>query len=251
MKIEHIYIISLDTSDEFVNSAVDKLNKSNLPNKTGYTIMPAVNGINDIIHRDNVRKFGVSLYENWKLQNTDKEFWAREMSVGEIGCVLSHINVWKDAYKNGYGNVLILEEDFEPSEIKDNKLIWNILDELNSFDGIFFGTKLQTGSENQEVGLNSFLKAGFVYNAHAYILSKKGVCKIVETNLNKLMDNLIPTDEFLPATFTKHLRKDIDGIFETDMNVYVPKHEFDKFFSQNRHPQNKNSTTNPVEGIDY
>ena len=122
MKIEHIYIISLDTSDEFVNSAVDKLNKSNLPNKTGYTIMPAVNGINDIIHRDNVRKFGVSLYENWKLQNTDKEFWAREMSVGEIGCVLSHINVWKDAYKNGYGNVLILEEDFEPSEIKDNKL---------------------------------------------------------------------------------------------------------------------------------
>lgn len=251
MNISHIYVISLDTSDEFVNSVVDRLNRSNLPNHTGYTIIPAVNGVRDILHRDNVSKFGVSLYKDWKLQNTDKEFWAREMSVGEIGCVLSHISVWRDAYKNGYDNILILEEDFEPLDIKNDSSIWNILNELNSFDGIFFGSRLQVGSEHHDVGLNSFLKAGFIYNTHAYILSSSGISKIVETNLNKLLTNLIPADEFLPATFTKHLREDVGSMFETNMNVYVPKHEFDKFFSQTKHPQNGNSTTNPVEGIDY
>lgn len=38
------------------------------------------------------------------------------MTLGEIGCFLSHFKVWQDVLKNGYEKVLVLEDDvrFEP-----------------------------------------------------------------------------------------------------------------------------------------
>lgn len=36
---------------------------------------------------------------------------SRPMTLGEIGCFLSHFNVWKEVVDNGYEVVLVLEDD--------------------------------------------------------------------------------------------------------------------------------------------
>ncbi len=38
----------------------------------------------------------------------------REMSVGEVACALSHRAIYEDAVQNGYGKILILEDDARP-----------------------------------------------------------------------------------------------------------------------------------------
>lgn len=58
----------------------------------------------------------------------------RILAPGEIGCMLSHYLVWKDA-ANSTGPVLILEDDFVFEY--DSNTISNILEYLPEFDMLF------------------------------------------------------------------------------------------------------------------
>jgi len=160
------------------------------------------------------------LYPFWNQNKPDSdEFWNREMTAGEIGCVLSHINMWMmyaQAFRenpNYYDkSVIIFEEDFYPAE---STIDWFRVDELKDYkwDILFLGRRLQKGETDTEVGLKHFVKPGFCYQAHAYILSKEGLDKLLNYYVPVLKRNLIPTDEFLPATYMDHPREDINRLF--------------------------------------
>ena len=91
-----------------------------------------------------------------------------------------------------------MEEDF---------IIKNSLKDLllpKEFDGFYLGrNKIEEDRKNYD---EDYVVPGYSYNTHAYCLSKAGINKLLKYELNK---NIIPVDEFLSATFTKHPRRDI------------------------------------------
>ena len=130
-----------------------------------------------------------------------------------IGCSLSHIKTWKKFLKSGLDTCLILEDDiFLTKEIvrsqmdveygKPRNEYQMILDEINSLDTwdvIFLGKK--TEDVDGERITDNLIKPIFGtsrYGAHAYIINKNSV--------KKLLDSYVPityaVDVFMDETLS-------------------------------------------------
>ena len=116
-----------------------------------------------------------------------------------IGCSLSHIKVWKKFLKSGLDTCLILEDDIfltreivrhtaDPEFGKPRIEFQILLDEINSLDEwdvIFLGKKIQE-VPGKKVTENLVIPEFGVsrYGAHAYVINKNSV--------KKLLKNYIP-----------------------------------------------------------
>ena len=72
--------------------------------------------------------------------NTKKRLdtYGYHMSNGEIGCFLAHINCWKECLLLGHP-VVVLENDVSPKNSEEfNKIIQDLLDNLDKFDIVRF-----------------------------------------------------------------------------------------------------------------
>lgn len=247
LHLDKVYVITLDHSQENYDSLIERINRLGLPVGTTYHIVQAVNGRQELAdYEDRIRQ-GVSFYDGWALE-TGSKWWTRPVTVGEAGLTLSKIKIWEDAYEKGYENIMILEDDFDPREGLD----WTVFDELDNYDWdlIYLGRILQTvfdGVKDQRVGLQNFVKPGFSYQTHAYVLSREGLRKLVETNVQTLRRNLVPADEFLPATYTWHPRQDLRTMFLQNMQALALN---TSVVGQLRNETSGQSLTAPVEGVD-
>lgn len=208
MTIDNIYIISVDTDNKFLQSAKNRLNKLNV----SYDHNPKISIKVGSNKGDNILKVLTKLkkYSNWNLKTSKTKFWNRDITAGEIGCVTSHMNMWSEFYQSGKNVGLFLEQDFQPEFEFVN---WGIFDEIKDYDWDIILLGRHSLDEDTETNLNYFIKPGYSYQAHAYLLSKKGVNKLINNYFDILSKNLIPTDEFLPATFAKHPREDIERMY--------------------------------------
>jgi len=251
MILDKIYIITLDHSQENYNSILDRIGVLELPEPIPYEIIQGVNGRELFVTEEGRESFGIKFYENWDTWKVDKgTWWGRGVTTGEAGGICSHIKIWEDMYQNGYERILILEDDFEPTGPFD----WESLSELDGYDYdiAFLSRILQSshdGVVDYKIGLDNWVKPGYSFQTHCYILTKSGVTKIVETNLDTLKQNIIVSDEFLPATYTWHPRSDLRGMYNQNMNAvaYIES----QCIKQSRFEAINNSLTSPVEGIDY
>ena len=247
LKLDKVYVITLDHSQENYDSIVGRINRIGLPSGTPYQIIQAINGRQVLTDYEDRIRLGVSFYESWNI-GQGSDWWSRPVTVGEAGLTLSKIKIWEEAYQHGYENVMILEDDFDPREGLD----WTIFDELENYDWdlIYLGRILQTVFEqvkDHRVGLQNFVKPGFSYQTHAYILSKEGIKKLVETNVATLRRNLIPADEFLPATYAWHPRQDLRMMFNQNMQALALN---TNKIGQLRNETSGESLTAPIDGVD-
>jgi len=247
VKIDKVYFVSLDLTEEFIDDMVSRLTNMTVPNFTEWECIDPVNGRTDLVTIEDREKMGVTFYKDWNLgQGT---FWSRDVTVGEAGCTLSHIRVWLDAYENGYDKILVLEEDFNPKVQVD----WEKFDVLEKYDYdlLYLGRKRRDeieGVEDLEIGLEHFIMPGASFCTQAYIITRKGIEKIIKTNLDTLMNNMIVVDEFLSALYSWHPRKDIRALFVQNMFAISTRYEN---VGQTRYPHAGNSQTEPIEGIDF
>ena len=246
MKIDRVYIITLNHTPENYSSLVERLDRLGVPPGTSYQIIEGVNGRQLFKTIEGREAYGIKFYEDWAIGGTG--WWGRPVTVGEAGGICSHIKIWEDANRNGFDNVLIIEDDYNPIETID----WNVFNELEDYDyDIVFLSRLLVnydGVYDSNVGLNNFVKPGYSYQTHCYIMSGAGIKKLVETNLETLKQNIIVSDEFLPATYTWHPRQDLRAMFNQNMNALALKWNP---VSQLRHEAAGNSETAPIEGIDF
>lgn len=203
MKIDKVYIINVRSKQEDLQKRINDLN---LPYRFKWEIVVGVYGTET--------NQPWNPYVDWKIDSKN-DWWNRRLLKGEVGCALSHYNVWKKAHLEGWNNVLILEEDF---------VIKNSLKDLllpKEFDGFYLGrNKVEEDKKNYD---DNYVVPGYSYNTHAYCLSKTGINKLLKYNFNK---NIIPVDEFLSATFTKHPRRDIALLYKPTLNFLATKKEY-------------------------
>jgi len=206
MLVDKIYVISLNPDQDKVDDIVLRLKELKLSN-TPYEIISGHDGKNEKL------PLGYRTYPNWKLENNWNQWWNRDLTPGEIGCTVSHINVWNSVISNNYNRVLVLEEDFKVirplNEITNQELA-----EIE-WDFCYLGRYSFSDSDNVKLTKN-LVKPGNSYTSHAYLLTRDGAQKLIDGNIEK---NIIPVDEYIPAMYMNHRREDINSLFKSTVNA--------------------------------
>ncbi|WP_338848752.1 glycosyltransferase family 25 protein [Massilia sp. W12] len=159
---------------------------------------------------------------DWRI-DSDNQWWNREMKLGEIDCFLSHLACWENAKSHQEVKYfLFLEDDvivpnFNIGTI--NHILQKLSEQHADWDMLYLGREKL---ENDIFDHNFFVVPGFSYCTYSYILSRKGLDKLLNYHPQK---KIIPLDEFLPATYLKHPRHDIAKSIPPSINAFALKSE--------------------------
>ncbi|KAM9719037.1 procollagen galactosyltransferase 2-like [Menidia menidia] len=173
------------------------------------TLVEAVDG--KALTSSRLQAMGIDMLPGYKDPYSD-----RVLTRGEIGCFLSHFNIWKQVVQRELQQVLVLEDDvrFEPrfysrmaaimSDVQRAELEWDL---------IYVGRKrLQVKEpENWVKGVSNLVHPGYSYWTLGYGLSLTGAKKLLRA---KPLNKMLPVDEFLPVMFNKHPRDEYMRYFE-------------------------------------
>ena len=213
MKIDKIYVISLEaTNPEKQKEIVSKLDiLLDGHGGVGYEIIQAFDARNG-----NVPSF-CKPYEGWKIEGSDNSWWNRPLLGGELGCSISHVTCWQKIKNEEFKNILILEDDFMPlgklSDIPEPVVRWDIS---------LLGRYVFDADSEKSID-STWVKPNRSFNSHAYIIKKQ----TAETYLKEynLLENVIPLDEFICATWYNHPREDIAKLYPPKISAIALKDE--------------------------
>ena len=187
---------------------------ANMPD-VPYSVVDAVQG-------SQVDLSEVGIYQDYKLEEDDpklslvpgllmpfigmshpylEDYWARDVSAGEVGLVLSLKRVFERALDEGRDMVLVLEDDHvveprpycwflnELADLNASSIEWDFI-LLESFN--WFGDD----AANLPEGLSPlFTRVSVAHNTHAVVWSAKGIRRVLESGFFE--DCVMPLDEYL------------------------------------------------------
>lgn len=180
------FIINLDHETErkqYMEKEMTKLNISN------YSFFKAIYGEKEL------QNYSFKVMNDWK-----DYFKNRKITVGEIGCALSHWHLWLHIIENNIDQALILEDDIVFEESFSEK-IDKILQLNMDFDFLYLSrNELNTIFKlGHEEIINEFVvKSKYSWNMHSYIITLNGCKKLTATHF---LDMIIPIDEYVPIMY--------------------------------------------------
>jgi GR25 family glycosyltransferase involved in LPS biosynthesis len=110
-----------------------------------------------------------------------------------IGCGLSHLFIWQDAIQKNYKNILVLEDDVHFTD-DFNEYLEHVMEKLpKDYDILYLGYSDLICRKPIDSSSNYIQKPIFLLATHAYIISNKGLKKIIKliTKVNDHIDRLI------------------------------------------------------------
>lgn len=174
-------IINLERDVERKNILELQLQKEDVR----YEFIRAIDGQND-----DLDKYEFKVIPDWV-----EPFTSKVMKRGEIGCALTHYQLWEKIVNEKLDYMLILEDDVILCD-NFNKRVAELLKELSNFDMLYLGRRPL--NKNEIKVSENITKAKYSYGMHAYILSYAGAQKLLKSNY---LNNLFPVDEFLPLLY--------------------------------------------------
>lgn len=227
--VDHIYVINLDHNWSRREHAVLQFEKENIKN---YSFVDAVNS------KDYVYK---NIYENI-IKNMDPIFVRSNFSIGALGCLLSHIKCIKDARKNNYNRIIVLEDDFILMNGFSSHLEGLLRHVNNNWDFIYLGKK--QGSDTMRIDAHPLIHTAPEYNkiknidrilyrpsyktwgTHALLINKSIFDEILtyETNI------IAPIDIMLMSSYTKYkfacVKNDLIICDDSDSDIQQKTHDW-------------------------
>lgn len=153
----------------------------------------AIDGRNYDINRY-IQEFGIKVPYWYNLQT------GKAMTMGEIGCALSHFNIWCQAKTiladSDTDLVLILEDDVRFITGFVTRLN-EILQNVTGYDLIYLGRDTCEQDLEREIA-PQISTVAYSYGAHAYALTRKGA-ELLSNDM--FLSNLLPTDDYLALRF--------------------------------------------------
>lgn len=193
LTLDHIYMINLERRPE------RRLRMENLFRELGLDVeyFAAVDGKK--LDVNIIKEMGIQLFEGY-----EDPYHHRQMTMGEIGCFLSHYRIWEKMIENNQNEVLIIEDDIRFESYFNDRAV-SILDQARNsgeFDLIYFGRKrLKDEIEPEVENTENLVHVGYSYWTLGYVLTLKGAKKLIASQPLK---KLIPVDEYLPVMFNRH-----------------------------------------------
>ena len=166
--VDKIYIINLNHRTDRWNECIKQLNKYNI---TNYERFNAIRNNFDDIHPN--------YYKNNNMKHSVNYI------VGSMGCKFSHYNIIKNAKKNNYNNILILEDDFlfcDSFIDRYNKIMSDIEKEKIDVNMLYLGFSIVRKDPYTDTVLPDLKKLNSAHTTHAYILKKN----FYDTILNEI-----------------------------------------------------------------
>ena len=184
MKIETMetFVINLERCEEKKVTMKKRLKDMDA------TFLKAVDGkkLNNV----KLDELGGKILNRWK-----DPFSGRNMTWGEVGCALSHYNIYEKCINENIDIAIIFEDDCLIPDNFQEKLdvILNELGNIPDWEFCYLGRKAM---DNYDKNVNDhFVKPGYSYWLCSYIINLKGMKKILDSGMKT---KLIPVDEFLP-----------------------------------------------------
>ena len=218
MDIKEFTVITLNRDNN--QPLYDKCNNITLPHPHVYYLKQGFDF--RTMTPDDLAKFGVNKHPKWNIKDQNP-YYNRDVTDGEVGCTLSHIDAWVDAYARDVEYLMILEEDFHEEHI----VPWDQVNQLLELghDLVYLGRQALLPEEETEIETTpGWVNPDYSYETHAYILSKEGIRILVEEYIDQFKNEMFVIDEFLSIAFGKTFRQDILAEYEgkTRLKVAAP-----------------------------
>ncbi len=137
-------------------------------------------GVNDIVERYAAQRPDETEYKNYVIGKTDKHT-GKPISIGQYGCISSHLNIIKMAKANNWESVLVLEDDVE---FINTEGIDEAVEQLNEVDWELFYLGSNTHEPLQKVN-NNLLRLTKGYATHAIAYHKRFYDQIINAFENR------------------------------------------------------------------
>uniref|UniRef100_A0A3B3HCZ5 procollagen galactosyltransferase n=1 Tax=Oryzias latipes TaxID=8090 RepID=A0A3B3HCZ5_ORYLA len=143
-------------------------------------------------------------------------YHGRPLTKGELGCFLSHYNIWKEIVERRLQTSLVIEDDLRFEVFFKRRLI-NLMTEIREegldWDLIYIGRKrMQVDHPEKAVpNIHNLVEADYSYWTLGYMMSLQGAKKLLKAEPLK---RILPVDEFLPIMYNKHPVTDYMDQFE-------------------------------------
>lgn len=178
-----IWVLNLERSNERREFMETQLNKLNLE----YEIIQAVDGLK-------LTDYELGLYSKKEALRCSE----RELSLGEIGCILSHVRMWQRLITENYDDVMILEDD-----VLINEMLLHALRNRDKFpdDWEYINFKTDVGQipfGEPVWGIHRMCRFSYYPNrTSAYLINRKGAEKL----LKYVFPIRWPADNFTGGTY--------------------------------------------------
>lgn len=192
-----IFIINLERKKEKKEYMIKQLSKT----KFKYTFFKAIDGL----CLDN----NFNVINEWRDPYTQKN-----ITNGEIGCALSHYNIWKKIVDNNIKKAIIIEDDVIIPYNFDKVI--NECHNKIEYDLLYLGRKIINSEE--KIINDTFVKPNYSYWTCAYILTLSGAKKLIESDF---INNILPVDEFLSIMYNSFPYEEFKKYFENKEKLNV------------------------------
>jgi len=146
----------------------------------------------------------------------------RNITWGEVGCALSHYEIYDYCVKHNIDNAVIFEDDAEIPENLSHKLAetFKSLERLE-WDFCYIARKPMDPVKDIEI-IPNIIRPAYSYWLCGYIINLKGMKKVINSNFKK---NIIPMDEIIPLLGNISPHTEYKKYFNTEnfMNIYSVK----------------------------
>ncbi|ETE70994.1 Procollagen galactosyltransferase 1, partial [Ophiophagus hannah] len=162
-------------------------------------IVDAVDG--KAMNKSQVDAMGIKMLPGYK-----DPYHGRPLTKGELGCFLSHYNIWKEVVERGLEKSVVFEDDLR-FEIFFKRRMMNLMFDLEEegldWDLIYIGRKrMQVEHPEKAVpNIRNLVEADYSYWTLGYVISLQGAKKLLDA---EPLSKMLPVDEFLPVMFNKH-----------------------------------------------
>ncbi|XP_066537938.1 procollagen galactosyltransferase 2 [Hoplias malabaricus] len=195
MGLDEIYLINLKRREDRRDRMLRMLEVLGVE----VTLSDAVDG--KALNSSQLQALGIEMLPGYK-----DPYSRRVLTKGEVGCFLSHYNIWTQVVKQQQQQVLVLEDDirFELNfKSRLNKIMEDVKHAQLSWDLIYVGRKrLQVKTPEGWVnGVKNLVNPDYSYWTLGYALSLQGAKKLLDA---QPLSKMLPVDEFLPVMFNKH-----------------------------------------------
>ncbi len=193
--VDRVYLINLDRRPDRLRNMEAIFNELNVR----FERVNAVDGKKDV-NEAYLQGLGIKMMVEFS-----EPYHGRPLTYGEIGCFMSHYNVWKDVIQSNHQEVLVFEDDvrFEPffkqklSAVRQ-ELVHLALD----WDLIFLGRKILANMAEEWVDQSQWLvHVNYTYWTLGYMLTNRGAQKLLN---EEPLGKMVPVDEYLPIMYDRH-----------------------------------------------
>uniref|UniRef100_A0A669BRX0 procollagen galactosyltransferase n=1 Tax=Oreochromis niloticus TaxID=8128 RepID=A0A669BRX0_ORENI len=162
-------------------------------------VVAAVDG--KALNTSDIESMGIKMLPGYK-----DPYHGRPLTKGELGCFLSHYNIWKEIVDRGLQTSLVIEDDLR-FEVFFKRRLQALLQEVTShkldWDLIYIGRKrMQVDHPEKSLpNIHNLVEADYSYWTLGYMLTLQGAKKLLGADP---LSKMLPVDEFLPVMYNKH-----------------------------------------------